>query len=173
MSTDLLVILFVGAFVIFILWLRSESRVAPPAEPFIPPDPEPQAADSRPYELPDEPANQAEGLLKITTYSFAKIDWRVGPTDPNVVLDELTVEYLDRRTGEKWSTSYTVATPQGIAAELERSGKRCFIQNSPLFFFQRYDLDVILAEIKAFAEEMAAQVDDEEPEPEQTEDEMA
>lgn len=163
MTTDLFVIVAIGAFVVFLLWLRSESQAAPPYQPYVPP-PEPETPqlrvvsrrEERPKieskyldELPGPLAGQEAAELKLLNYSFMRTDWRMGPPDAEDFLDEIMVEFYYPKTGERWTQEFSVATPKGLARFLRESGEKSFARGD-LFVVARFDRELIAREIRDF-----------------------
>jgi hypothetical protein len=148
MSTDFFVVVGIGAFVVFLLWLRSESHASPPVQPFVPLGAASEPAAGRYLDsLPGTPQGQDDSPLKILNYSFRHTDWRIGPPDAETFMDELLLELYDERTGHRWMSAYTVATPKGLSRELLEPGTDS-IQIGDLMVVRRFDRDLIIAEVR-------------------------
>jgi hypothetical protein len=151
----------IGALIFYIG--RRTSEVAPPAQDQALPPPEPelpydddfdrtQAKDPAvvgkelpfPFESELEQLYNA-GTLKadLLNYYFKSIDLVAGPADPYNFLDEFSCEFENRDDGHKWTATYTVATPQGIAAFIAKENYR-YVLGDSMIIVPRYDLATIL-----------------------------
>jgi len=89
-------------------------------------------------------AAQAESLepLRITKFFFRAFDLVPGAPDPEMFADELIVELYNADTDQRWSVSYYVATPRGLAQLLkEKSWK--YLYAPAILVVPRYNLEDI------------------------------
>lgn len=88
-------------------------------------------------------APEAElGPVRITKFYFSKFDLLHGPADPYAFYDELFVELFDAGSGHRWTQSYGVATPQGLAQILDDKSWFYLYANG-IVVVQKYDRERI------------------------------
>ncbi len=93
------------------------------------------------------------GSVKVVKFNFAGFDADPGPPDPDEFCDELFVELYNPEHDQRWTQSYLVATPRGLAHTLEQKGWDCLFADY-VFVFKRYDLqEVRRAILERIAEE--------------------
>ena len=100
-----------------------------------------------------------EDKIVIRKFYFDTFDTVPGPPDPLNFCDELTLEVYARDTGGTWVESYTIATPGGIRAHMERHGWDVFFSQQ-VFVFHAYDLELIRRTIHDHVSDTLLQTDD-------------
>jgi len=151
------VLLLAGAFVaIYRLsrWASDANRTSPGVG--LPPQPEAPSSvkaaqpwsnvvtiDRRPEFHSAQPVNEDELLpIHIVQMYFSKFDFDPGPPDPKRFADELFVKLYDENSGNRWTQSYFVATPQGLEEMLERENWD-YAYTEQIFFVRRYDAKIV------------------------------
>jgi len=104
---------------------------------------------ARPHVPASEPprvfASAAPGSLeplRITKFFFKTFDVVPGPPVPEVFADELFLELHNADTDHRWTQSYYVATPQGLAQVLKEESWK-YLYAPEVLVVPRYNLDDI------------------------------
>ncbi len=82
------------------------------------------------------------GTVRVLNLYFAGFDLESGPPNPDEFCDELFIELHDPDTAHRWTQSYLVASPRGLARTLEERGWDCLFADS-IVVFRRYDAQEI------------------------------
>jgi hypothetical protein len=130
-------------------WNESRPRVEAPPQPQesrleIPPArPKVIPIDRLPKFHSSQPVDEAQlEPVRIVKMYFAQFDYEPGPPDPKSFADELFVKLYNADQGHDWTTSYFVATPQGLDQMLETEHWD-YAYADGAFFVRRYDPKVI------------------------------
>jgi hypothetical protein len=93
--------------------------------------------------LPAEDTEDENPALRIRNHYFRTFDTQTGPPDPECFYHEIFVEFENPESGEKWTNSYFVGTPSGIAQMMREEGwDRMF--GTDLLIVRRFDREQIL-----------------------------
>jgi hypothetical protein len=96
---------------------------------------------------------------KILNYYFGHMDIETGPTDPADFYDEFYIEFENPTEDYRWTTSYWVTTPAGLARQMDEERTNA-IWGYGTLTVRRYNLETILRVIlEDYAESRAAQQD--------------
>jgi len=94
---------------------------------------------------------------KILNYYFGHMDIETGPTDTADFYDEFYIEFENPTEDYRWTTSYWVTTPAGLARQMDEEWTNA-IWGYGTLIVRRYDLETILrAILEDYAESRAAQ----------------
>ena len=80
--------------------------------------------------------------IRVTNTYFRTFDFLPGPPDPSTFADELFVECYNADTGHSWTSSYFVASPDGIRDLLDRENWQ-YAHTGNVILVKRYDAKVI------------------------------
>jgi hypothetical protein len=104
-----------------------------------------------PFPISVPPATRLEGggynRPIIKNYYFKTIDLVRGPEDPHSFCDDFFVGIDDPETGYVGKLTYTVATPAGLQALLEREHYSALFLDSALIVVPKWDLAGLLKAI--------------------------
>jgi hypothetical protein len=80
--------------------------------------------------------------IRILQMYFSQFDFESGPNDPASFADELFVKLYNENTGYEWTTSFFVATADGVDAMLSQEHWD-YAECNSVIFVQRYSGTVI------------------------------
>lgn len=80
--------------------------------------------------------------IRVTNTYFSTFDYLPGPPDPSSFADELFVECYNADTGQRWTASYFVASPNGIRDLLDRERWQ-YARTGNVILVKRYDTRAI------------------------------
>jgi len=100
----------------------------------------------------------------VRNYYFRETDLVTGPADPTSFFDEFLIDLESPKTGERWTDSYFVGTPDGIKAAMREENKE-FVCCTKTIIVAEFDLASILrAVLQLYAEADAVEkVSDQQP----------
>ena len=150
---------------------QTESVPPPPAFPIEPPPVPSQIAppkfrskivpiDSRmQFDRTKEYTEADIEPIRVTNTYFRTFDFLPGPPDPSTFADELFVECYNADTGHSWTSSYFVASPDGIRDLLDRENWQ-YANTGNVILVKRYDPKIIR---QAVLEDMVRDKEDAKP----------
>ncbi|HET9697661.1 MAG TPA: hypothetical protein VFP40_12395 [Terriglobales bacterium] len=97
--------------------------------------------------------------IRVTNTYFRTFDFLPGPPDPSTFADELFVECYNADTGHSWTSSYFVASPDGIRDLLDRENWQ-YANTGNVILVKRYDPKIIR---QAVLEDMVRDKEDAKP----------
>lgn len=97
----------------------------------------------------------------ILNYYFGHMDIATGPPNPADFYDEFYIEFENPDEGHRWTSSYWVTTPAGLARQMDEERSNA-IWGYGTLVVRRFDLETILrAILEDYAESHAGQADTE------------
>ncbi len=93
--------------------------------------------------IPAEDLEEQTPALRIGNHYFRSFDMQTGPPDPECFYDEIFIEFENPESGEKWTNSYFVGTPSGIAQIMREEGWDQMF-GTDLLIVRRFDREQIL-----------------------------
>lgn len=88
----------------------------------------------------------------ILNYYFRDTDLVAGPPDPEAFYDELFLDLEHPETGHRWTATFNVATPQGLARVMAEDRTR-YLFGEGTIIVDRFDLaNILRAVMEHFAE---------------------
>lgn len=132
---------------IYIVVRRMSSSYAVSADNYRPPEP------STVIDAQDVEESRYRNQYEVTRYYFEKTDPAQGPPDPDEFYDQFFVDLTNVETGDRFSNSMYVCTPQGLKQEMIKQ-KWGSVVGTELLIVPRYNLDAILAGAKRHLEEI-------------------
>jgi hypothetical protein len=79
----------------------------------------------------------------ILNYYFTATDLIKGPPDPEAFYDSFSIEFLNEDDNHRWTSEYTIATPQGIDQHMADNRYKAQYGDG-MIILRRYDLADIL-----------------------------
>ena len=175
-----IILIAIGALIFYLGRSTSEGpapnadHALPPPEPEVPYGEFEEPPAKRPAivgkELPFPFESELEQLYNAGTfkadllnYYFKQIDLVDGPPDPYNFLDEFSAEFENRDDGHKWTSTYTIATPQGLSNLLAKENYR-YVLGDGMIIVPRYDLAAILRAVIDLHNDTTVQTDEVPPE---------
>ena len=96
---------------------------------------------------------------RIHNYYFRETDLVNGPNDPNSFYDEFFIECETPKTGERWTDSFFVGTPNGLKSAMAEEHKKFMVCNKTIVV-SSYDLASILRGVlQSYAEGQALEAE--------------
>ena len=99
-------------------------------------------------EIEDPPAQS----LRLRKHYFRSFDSDAGPPDPECFHDEVFLELENPESGDSWTNSYFVGTPNGIAQLMQEEGWDELF-GTDLLIVRRFDRELILKSLLERIEE--------------------
>ena len=148
-----LIVAFIGLYGLSRWASRQTEAVPPPPEPpELPLSSQVIQPRFRPNTVPIDSNTQIERTkefseselepIRVRNTYFRTFDFLPGPPDSAVFADELLVELYNADTGHEWTSSYLVASPDGITEMLDREHWQ-YAYADQVFLVKRYDTRVI------------------------------